>query len=131
MKPVKVLLVDDEEEFVSALAERLGLRGIEARSASEGGKAIELVKAELPDVAVGDLMMPGVSGMEVLDFLKTHYPRVGVILLTGLGSLQAAMEGMKRGAFDYLVKPVNIDELVEKIRGAAGTGEEADRNRTG
>jgi DNA-binding NtrC family response regulator len=119
MTPLKVLLVDDEEEFTSALAERLELRGVEASSASEGAGAIERVKADPPHVVVLDMMMPGLSGMDVLDFLKTHYPRVGVILLTGHGSLKAGMEGMKRGAFDYLVKPVNIDELVEKIRGAA------------
>ena len=119
MMPLKVLLVDDEEEFTSALAERLGLRGIEASSASEGTKALEQVKADPPHVVVLDMMMPGLSGMDVLDFLKTHYPRVGVILLTGLGSTKAGIEGMKRGAYDYLLKPVNIDELVEKIRGAA------------
>jgi DNA-binding response OmpR family regulator len=119
MEPIRVLLVDDEEEFTSALAERLTLRGIETRVAASGLRAIEIIRASPPHVVLLDMMMPGVSGLDVLDHLKANYPKVGVILLTGHGSVRDGMEGKRRGAFDYLVKPVNIQEVVDRIREAA------------
>jgi DNA-binding NtrC family response regulator len=121
MESIRVLLVDDEEEFTSALAERLTLRGIETQAISDGHKALEIIRASPPHVIILDMMMPGVSGLEVLEFLKENYPKVGVILLTGHGSARDGMEGMRRGAYDYLVKPVNIEDLVDKIRGAAAS----------
>ncbi len=118
---IRVLLVDDEEEFTSALAERLTLRGIATEAVSDGHKALEAMKKAAPHVVLLDVRMPGVSGMEVLDFLKANYPGVGVILLTGQGSVRDGMEGMRRGAYDYLVKPINIEELLVRIREAAAS----------
>jgi DNA-binding response OmpR family regulator len=118
MAKAKVLLVDDELEFVSALAERLDLRGIEARVAGSGEAALELVEAELPDLVVLDLLMPGMSGLEVLQRLKAAHPELPVILLTGHGATREGIEGMRLGAFDYLMKPLNIDVLIAKLNEA-------------
>lgn len=118
MEEWTVLLVDDEEELISALAERLSFRGILARTATNGEEALAAVEKEAPRVVVLDLMMPGMSGVEVLKRIRGTHPEIKVILLTGHGSTREGMEGMRLGAFDYLMKPVGIDELVEKLRGA-------------
>lgn len=122
MKPWKVLLVDDEEEFVQTLAERLALRGIEARTALGGEEALQAMEEALPHVLVLDMMMPGVGGLDVLQRVRHRYPEVRVILLTGHGSPRQGVEGMRLGAFDYLMKPVNIKELIEKIGKAMEEG---------
>ncbi len=114
----RVLLVDDEKEFVSTLAERLALRGIQADVASDGEEALRLVEENPPEVVVLDLMMPGLGGVEVLQRIKRRHPGVQVILLTGHGSTRSGIEGMKLGAFDYLMKPLSIEELIEKMRKA-------------
>jgi DNA-binding response OmpR family regulator len=116
-----VLLVDDEEEFISALAERLTFRGIRARTATSGEEALAAIEREAPRVVLLDLMMPGMSGVEVLKQIRGLHPEIKVILLTGHGSTREGMEGMRLGAFDYLMKPLGIDELVEKLRGAVGS----------
>jgi DNA-binding response OmpR family regulator len=113
--PIKILLVDDEEEFTSTLAERLQLRGFEATTASDGASGINLIMAQPFDIAVLDLMMPGLNGLEALKQIKAIRPDLPVILLTGHGSTKEGMEGMRLGAADYLMKPLDIKDLLSKI----------------
>ncbi len=115
MEGLKVLLVDDEEEFVSTLAERLRLRGIQADTASSGLDALRHIAADVPHVVVLDVMMPGMGGIEVLQHIKRDHPQIPVILLTGIGSTREGAEGMRQGAFDCLIKPLQIGQLLEKI----------------
>jgi len=125
MEGYRVLLVDDEEEFVSALSERLALRGIEVDAALDGEEALAMLRDNEPDVVILDVMMPGLSGLEVLKQIKVTHPHSQVILLTGHGSTKEGIEGMRLGAFDYLIKPVDIEEMLEKMSQAvkaAGTG---------
>lgn len=119
MSNLKVLLVDDEEEFVSALAERLDIRGIESRVATDGEQALEILESQSFDVIVLDVIMPGISGLEVLQRLKEQQNKAAIILLTGHGSTREGLEGMRMGAFDYLMKPLDIDELIAKMKEAA------------
>ncbi len=114
----KILLVDDESEFVDTLVERLKLRGYNAVSANDGATALLVVENDRPDMVVLDLKMPGLGGMDVLREIKKNNTELPVILLTGHGSTKEGIEGMQLGAFDYLVKPINIDELIQKINEA-------------
>ena len=126
MKSWKVLLVDDEKEFVSTLAERLRLRGIQTNEAYNGEEALRLVSDAEPQVVVLDVMMPGMGGLQVLERIKHDYPNIEVILLTGIGGTKEGIEGMRLGAFDFLVKPLQIEELIQKIGAAiqkAGGGQ--------
>ena len=111
----KVLLVDDEEEFVTTLAERLSIRGIQTRTALDGEAGLRRLAEEAPHVLLLDVMMPGMRGLDVLRAVRRNHPAVQVILLTGQGSTKDGIEGMKEGAFDYMMKPFNIDGLVAKI----------------
>lgn len=125
MRDWNVLLVDDEEEFVTTLAERLRLRGIPTRMSTDGEEALRMMEADPPQVVVLDVLMPGLGGLDVLKRMKADYPRVKVILLTGQGSTWDGIQGMRMGVFDYLMKPLNIDELIDKIREAVNSsGEE-------
>jgi len=121
MAEYRVLLVDDEEEFVSALSERLMLRGIEVDSALNGEEALARMEEKEFEVVILDVMMPGLSGLEVLRQIKSTHPNTQVILLTGHGATREGMEGMRLGAFDYLIKPVDIEEMLEKMKEAAKT----------
>ena len=121
MAEYRVLLVDDEEEFVSALSERLMLRGIEVDSALNGEEALARMDEKQFEVVILDVMMPGLSGLEVLRQIKSTHPNTQVILLTGHGATREGMEGMRLGAFDYLIKPVDIEEMLEKMKEAAKT----------
>ena len=118
MKNLKTLLVDDEEEFVSTLAERLQLRGFQTMVANDGESALKIVKKDPPQVIILDVMMPGIGGLEVLKQVKLSYPEIPVILLTGHGAEKEGNEGMILGAFDYLMKPLNITQLIQKIHEA-------------
>src|SRR5512133_2733322 len=119
MPELRVLVVDDETDFAVTLAERLRLRGFDAVAVGGADEAMARIhEGFAPDVALLDLKMPGVDGLGVLTLLQRADPHVEAILLTGHGSTQAAIEGMQRGLFDYLVKPVDIGELVDKIREA-------------
>ncbi|MGA7874747.1 MAG: response regulator [Desulfoferrobacter sp.] len=120
MQDWNVLLVDDEEEFVTTLAERLRLRGIPVRVTTDGEEALRMMEAEPFQVVVLDVLMPGLGGLEVLKRIKADYSDVKVILLTGQGSTWDGIQGMRMGVFDYLVKPLNIDDLIGKIREAVG-----------
>jgi len=124
MQDWNVLLVDDEEEFVTTLAERLRLRGIAVRMSTDGEEALRMMEIDPPQVVVLDVLMPGLGGLEVLKRIKADFPRIKVILLTGQGSTWDGIQGMRMGVFDYLMKPLNIDELIEKIREAVNSGVE-------
>jgi DNA-binding NtrC family response regulator len=121
MAEYRVLLVDDEEEFVSAFSERLMLRGIEVDSALNGEEALARLLENEFEVVILDVMMPGLGGLEVLRQIKTTHPNTQVILLTGHGATREGIEGMRLGAFDYLIKPVDIEEMLEKMKEAAKT----------
>ncbi|SFM63481.1 response regulator [Thermodesulforhabdus norvegica] len=116
MEKIKVLLVDDEKEFVDALRERLEIRDLPSGVAYNGEQALQIVEDEIPDVMVLDLKMPGIDGMEVLRRIRKAYPEVQVIILTGHGSEKDEEEARRLGAFEYLQKPVDIDELVRLLR---------------
>jgi DNA-binding NtrC family response regulator len=118
MKKVKLLLVDDEAEFVETLQARLALRDLDARVARDGEEALAAVEKEEPDVIVLDIKMPGIDGIEVLRRVKQAYPNVEVIILTGHGSKQDEETARSLGAFQYMQKPVDLDKLVPQISGA-------------
>jgi len=115
---IKILLMDDEEGYVNVLAKRLGLRDMEVTKSFSGSEAIQALRGQDFDVAVLDLKMEDIDGIEVLKIFKKMVPEMPVIMLTGHGSEQAAREGMKYGAFDYLTKPCKLEQLVKKIREA-------------
>jgi DNA-binding NtrC family response regulator len=119
MDPLRVLIVDDEEELVSALVERLNLRGFQARGVTTGMAALEYLQDESCDVVLLDVKMPGLGGLEVIRRIKDMKPRLQVVLLTGHGSVETVEEGMSLGAFDYLMKPVKIDSLTRVLEAAA------------
>ena len=118
MKDMKVLLVDDEEEFVKALAERLKMRDLRSDTVLDGEEALSFVEDQEPDVMVLDLKMPGIDGMEVLRQVRKAYPKIQVIILTGHGTEKHEEEAKRLGAFDYLEQPVNLDVLVKKMKAA-------------
>jgi DNA-binding NtrC family response regulator len=118
MNQLHILLVDDEPEFVENLAERLRLRGFRISIAPNGARALELIHAEQFHGVVLDVMMPGIDGLETLKEIKTIDPSVEVILLTGHARTDAALEGIRLGAFDYLIKPLDIDELSFRLQDA-------------
>ncbi len=118
MEEMKVLLVDDEEDFIFTLAERLRLRKIETLVATDGDQALDIVEKEHPPVVVLDVMMPGIGGLEVLQQIKRRHPKIQIILLTGQGSTMDGIKGMRLGAFDFLMKPVKLEELVRKMNDA-------------
>jgi DNA-binding NtrC family response regulator len=118
MKNIKVLLVDDEKDFVNSLSERIQMRELDSKIAYNGEQALELVTDEIPDVVVLDLRMPGIDGLEVLERLKKNYPNVQVIILTGHGSDEDERVSKRLGAYDYLQKPVSIDKLIQSIKSA-------------
>jgi two-component system, OmpR family, response regulator CpxR len=111
----KVLLVDDEEQFVDVLAQRLQTRGFTVSTAFNGDDAIALVEEHDVDVVILDVQMPGRNGIEALQEIKRIRPITEVIMLTGHGTVETAIQGMKLGAYDYLMKPTDTTELVDKI----------------
>ena len=117
---IKVLVVDDEEDFREALTRRLALRQLEVHSVESGEAALSTLNTQPVDVVVLDVRMPGMGGIATTQAIKHSHPLVEVILLTGHASLDASIKGMALGAFDYLLKPIGIDELVFKIEDAHG-----------
>jgi DNA-binding NtrC family response regulator len=115
---IRLLLVDDEEGFVNVIANRMAKRGVDTTKALNGTEAIQALRRKDFDVAVLDLKMEDMDGIEVLKVFKKMVPEMPVIMLTGHGSERAAKEGLQHGAFDYLTKPCELDELVQKIREA-------------
>jgi CheY-like chemotaxis protein len=116
--PPKILLVDDEKEFVHTLSERLRTRDIDSAIAYDGEQALDMLKEDVPDVMVLDLMMPGIDGIEVLRRIKRDYPQVEVIILTGHGSKREEELADELGAFAYLNKPVDVDRLAQVMKAA-------------
>lgn len=119
MGRIRALFVDDEEELVSAVVERLRIRDIDAQGAVGGVEALEIVAAHEFDVVILDVRMPEMSGLDVLRNLLRSERRPEVILLSGHGSTEDAEEGLRLGACDYVQKPVDIERLVEIMRRAA------------
>ncbi len=111
----KILLVDDEEKFVETLAERLKARGLHVETAYNGDDALALFTKQDFDVVILDVLMPGRSGVDTLRELKQRRPLSEVIMLTGNATVETAINGMKLGAYDYLMKPTETKDLVEKI----------------
>ncbi len=116
MDKIKILLIDDEIEFAETLAERLELRGYISKIAGDGESCISMLAKESFDVAILDLMMPGLSGLDTLRQIKEIDATLPVIMLTGHGSTKDGIVGMRMGAFDFLMKPLDINELLEKIK---------------
>jgi len=113
-----MMLVDDEERFLSTTQKLLSRKGYEVATATSGPEALERLKSQNIHVIILDVKMPGMDGMETLKAIKSQYPLVEVIMLTGHATVESAVEGLKSGATDYLMKPTNIDDLVGKAEEA-------------
>jgi DNA-binding NtrC family response regulator len=118
MDNIQLLLVDDEERFLETTKRLLEKRGVEALTATNALDALTILDAQRVDVVVLDVKMPGLDGVEVLRKIKQEQPLVEVIMLTGHASVKSAVEGLKLGAFDYLMKPCDISALLEKVNQA-------------
>ena len=116
--PTKVLLVDDEKDFVEMLSLRLNEMGERVTSCHSGKECLDALEKTDIDVVILDIKMPGMDGIETLREIKRRFPLVEVIMLTGHGSTETAVEGMKLGAFDYLMKPADFDDLTIKMENA-------------
>jgi len=114
----KVLLVDDEEDFVNTLAERMKTRGMEVYTSTSAMEALGKIEEESFDAVVLDLMMPGFDGLQALKIIKEKRPEIQVILLTGYASVRSGVEAIKLGANEFLEKPADIELLTEKIKRA-------------
>ena len=119
MEPnIRLLIVDDENQFLEAIATRLRKRGFEVTTATNGPDAISIAREKKFDIALLDLKMPGMDGGEVLSVLKKEHDFLEVVILTGHGSLESAVELTKLGAFGYLPKPYELESLLEKLKEA-------------
>ncbi|SPD74435.1 Response regulator receiver protein [uncultured Desulfobacterium sp.] len=118
MENFRVLIVDDELDFLETILIRLQRRNVDAVGVSSGKMAIEMIEREHFDVAILDVRMPGIDGFETLREIKKRRPFMEVIMLTGHGSVESGIQGMQMGAFDYVLKPVKIDDLLDRVRKA-------------
>ncbi len=118
--PIRLLLVDDEVGFSTVISKRMGKRGVLVETANGGAEAIQILRSKDFDVAILDLKMEDMDGIEVLKIFKKMVPKMPVIMLTGHGSESSAQEGILLGAFDYLTKPCELNELLQKISEAVG-----------
>lgn len=116
--PTNVLLVDDEKDFVEMLSLRLQEAGERVTPAYNGKECLETLEKKSIDVVILDIKMPGMDGIETLREIKRKYPLVEVIMLTGHGTTETAVQGMKLGAYDYLLKPADFEDLTSKLEGA-------------
>ena len=115
MEDYRVLVVDDEDDFRETIVNRLEKRNLSVTEAENGEKAMEILEEKLFDVAILDVKMPGMDGIETLREMNRKRPLMEVIMLTGHATVESGVEGMKLGAFDYILKPVKLDELMEKM----------------
>lgn len=115
---IKLLIVDDEVKFLESIAKRLELRGLEVTTATSGMDAVKIAQSRKFDLALLDLKMPGMDGKQVLEILKREHKFIEVVILTGHGSVDSAVECTKLGAFSYLPKPYELDDLIEVLRQA-------------
>ena len=114
-KEIKVLLVDDEASFVSTMAKRLERRGFSVFQAFGGLECLDILHKHPVDVVILDVNMPDMDGLRTLREIKLHFPAVEVLILTGHADMEATITGMAMGSFDYLMKPVGLEELIRKI----------------
>ena len=121
MADLKMLLVDDEVEFLEPMATRLGRRGISCTTVQSGEDALRALNDGRFDCALVDVKMPGMDGLVLLGRLRRDYPGLPVVLLTGHASVELGVQGMELGAFEYLMKPVDLDELLDVVRRAVGS----------
>jgi DNA-binding NtrC family response regulator len=119
MSDLKLLIVDDEQAFLEPMAARLARRRISCSTAQSGEEALKLLAEEQFSCAIVDVMMPVMDGLELLRRIRRDYPKTAVILLTGHASVELGVQGMELGAFEYLMKPVDLDELLDTVRRAA------------
>ena len=118
MKNIHVLLVDDEVEFLETLIKRMKKRNVDITGVRSGEDALSALDQKPADVVVLDVRMPGMDGIETLKQIKKRHPLTEVIMLTGHANMEVAVQGMELGAFDYLMKPMDIDELLYKVEDA-------------
>lgn len=114
MEKMKLMLVDDEERYLKTTAKLIEKKGYEVFTARSGEEALQKLKVQDVHVVILDMKMPGMDGNETLKAAKTLYPLVEIILLTGHATVDSAIDGLKNGAFDYLMKPADIDQILEK-----------------
>jgi len=118
MSKINLLLVDDEERFLSTTKILLEKRGVSTATASNGPDGLKILEEQRIDVVILDVKMPGMDGIEVLWKIRKRFPLIEVIMLTGHASVESAVEGLKQGAFDYIMKPCDIPDLLKKIEEA-------------
>ena len=118
MEAMKIMLVDDEERFLSTTQKLLTRKGIDVVTAASGAEALEMLRHKYIHVVILDVKMPGMDGNETLKEIKKQFPLVEVVMLTGHATVESAIDGLKSGATDYLMKPTEIDELIAKAREA-------------
>jgi DNA-binding NtrC family response regulator len=121
MELIRILIVDDEEDLVGALAERLALRGFDVETATSGAAGLDHLAQREFGVVLLDIKMPGIDGLELLAEIKEKHPASAVILFTGHSSVADAEKGIREGAFGYLEKPVDIEKLIEELKRAVAT----------
>jgi len=114
VEKMRIMLVDDEERYLQTTKKLIEKKGYEVLTALSGEEALEKLKPQNVHVVILDVKMPGMDGNQTLKAIKTLYPLVEVIMLTGHGTMDSAIDGLKSGAFDYLVKPADIDDIIEK-----------------
>lgn len=118
MEKLKLMLVDDEERFLSTTQKLIKRKGYEVLTATSGGEAIDKLSHHAVHVVILDVKMPGLDGIATLKWIKQLHPLIEVIMLTGHATVESAVEGLKAGAHDYLMKPVDIGDLLEKAEEA-------------
>lgn len=120
MSDVQLLIVDDEERFLETTRRLMANRGVQTKTAPSGAEALRIIDETPVDVVILDVKMPGMDGVETLQRIKRHYPLIEVIMLTGHGSVDSAVKGLRMGAFDYVMKPCDIPDLLAKVEEAYG-----------
>jgi len=117
---ISLLLVDDEKEFIEIMAQRLHKRGFQVATATEGAAALQRLEEGVVDIVILDVAMPGMGGIETLDAIKKRHPLVEVVMLTGQATVGTAVAAIRQGAFNYLKKPCEIDDLIAQVEAAMG-----------